>query len=252
MSLYGLIFDVDGTLIDSMNDQFLWLRHCVTDLYSKKFPFTNYSHVFVEKYNAAVKKEGLPGIYALFGIDYDAEKNNLWTYFKEWKKNTNISLIPGIKDAVTEIYERSRPRKGKCKGLRIALNTTNAWEGFERTIRKEGILNCFDIVLTKSELPEDVNGVKVNLVKPHPYSIELALDLLGTDPEETLHVGDSVVDVRASKNLRRKNPDNSKKALTAAVTWGFEAKEDLEKEKPDFLITEPKQLVQLIEELDGF
>ena len=56
-------------------------------------------------------------------------------------------------------------------------------------------------------------------------------------PEETIYVGDSEVDVEAAANAGIK---------CASVTWGFRDKEDLEKINPLYIADNVQELYELI------
>lgn len=62
----------------------------------------------------------------------------------------------------------------------------------------------------------------------------------GIRPEETIYVGDETRDIEAA---RKTNIE------IIAVSWGYNSKQLLEKQKPDFLIDKPRQLVDILEGL---
>lgn len=253
--LYGLILDSDGTVMDSKINQFEWLEYCVTKLYKKPFPYKDCDEKFLKDYNGYYHARGLTGIYELFNINYDKDKDFLWEHFNAWKQKNPPQIVEGMKEAISEIYERSRPRPGKVKGLRISLNTTNKWPSFEKQFYDSGLINCFDMILTRDDIPEVIDEEgheKPLLLKPHVYSIEWALDLVGVNPDEALHVGDTLHDIIACRTLRRKNPDIKREVKVVAVTWGFETKKNLTSAKPYRVVDDPKQLVKIVERLGGF
>ncbi len=70
--------------------------------------------------------------------------------------------------------------------------------------------------------------------KPDPSSAREVLEKLDTAAEDTLYIGDSGVDMQTAKNA----------GLTAAgVTWGFRDRETLLQNGADFLIEQPAQLL---------
>ncbi|MBM3200551.1 HAD family hydrolase [Candidatus Woesearchaeota archaeon] len=251
--LYGLIFDSDGTILDSVSSSFEWLKHCVVDLYKKPFPYENCSEQFLKDYNSSHRTKGLNGIYEIFGIDYDQEKDFLWENFNAWRADNPAKIIKGMDEAIFKIYDKSRPKPGKPRGLRMLLNTSNMWPSFEIQLRESGLIRCFDTIITRDNLPGVIDGDNLRpLVKPNTYSIEWALDLLGVDHEEALHVGDTLEDIEACRNLRRKDVNTEREVKVVAVTWGFETKENLANAKPYKIINNPKQLVKIVEQLGGF
>ena len=73
--------------------------------------------------------------------------------------------------------------------------------------------------------------------KPNPDAVNAALRELESKKEESLYVGDSEVDLATAKNAGM---------ACVCVTWGFRDKDVLEKLQPDFLIDEPKDLLNII------
>ncbi|MDP2907235.1 MAG: HAD hydrolase-like protein [Nanoarchaeota archaeon] len=252
--LYGLIFDSDGTILDSKPNQFEWLKHCVIDLYNKEFQYKKCSGEFLNDYNKAHRVNGLVGVYEMLGINYEKDKDLLWEHFNTWRRGNPPPIIKGMKETILEIYRRSRPKPGKSCGLRFLLNTSNRWPSFEKQLDESGLIKCFDTILTRDDIPEaiDAEGNSKPLVKPNTYSIELALDLLGISPEEALHVGDTLEDITSCRSLKRKDPDVEKEVKVVSVTWGFETKENLASAKPYKIINNPKQLIKIVEQLGGF
>lgn len=250
--LYGLIFDSDGTIMDSKVSSFEWLRYCVGSLYKKNFPYADCSETFLKDYNKS-HHGGLVGLYNLFGIDYEKDADFLWEHFNDWKTKNPAPMIKGMKEVVLEIYERSRSKPGKAKGLRICLNTTNVWPSFEKPFKESGLIKCFDTIITGADVESNgKDGKKYLLLKPSTYTIEWALDILGVEPEEALHVGDTIEDIICCKGLRRKDPNIEREVKVVSVTWGFETRKNLVSAKPYKIIDDPKQLVKIVEKLGGF
>lgn len=69
--------------------------------------------------------------------------------------------------------------------------------------------------------------------KPYPDSLFRAMNELGVTPEATLYVGDSEVDIAAAHNAGIK---------CASVTWGFRKKDFLLKHGADYIIETTEEL----------
>lgn len=74
-------------------------------------------------------------------------------------------------------------------------------------------------------------------VKPDPQIVEELVSLSAVDKETVLYVGDSEVDVQTAKNAKVK---------VCAVTWGFRSCEELLSFSPDFVISHPKELLDIV------
>ncbi len=73
--------------------------------------------------------------------------------------------------------------------------------------------------------------------KPDPASCLELLTLLGGTPENTVYIGDSGVDMQTAKNA----------GLTAiGVTWGFRSRAVLQQNGVDYLVDTPAQLTRLL------
>lgn len=73
--------------------------------------------------------------------------------------------------------------------------------------------------------------------KPDPTLLHKLMDRLGATKEDTLFVGDSNVDIRTAKNG----------GLTGCgVLWGFRSREELEAAGADVIVSTPQELLDLI------
>ena len=79
-------------------------------------------------------------------------------------------------------------------------------------------------------------------VKPDPALLHRLMDRMGADPENTLFVGDSNVDIQTAKNGSLPG---------CGVLWGFRTQAELEEADADFLVSDPEQLYALITAKNG-
>ena len=117
--------------------------------------------------------------------------------------------------------------KLKRKGVRLVVYSNKADE-FSRAIVDHYFPETFELVRGK------VEGVPV---KPDPAGIGALLELLKADPETTLFVGDSNVDIQTGHNggLR-----------SCGVTWGFRSRASLEEAGADILADTMEELERAI------
>ncbi len=82
-----------------------------------------------------------------------------------------------------------------------------------------------------------INGEDIGQLKPHPAGLQEAMKLMGTKPEKTLHVGDSVgFDIRGAKNAGMMN---------AWLKWWWKKnKYDIE---PDYTFSNFEEFMGLLE-----
>jgi phosphoglycolate phosphatase len=90
-----------------------------------------------------------------------------------------VSVIPGSIDTLDSL---------RRAGIRLAIFTGSSGESFP-PLRAAGILDRFEVIIT---------GDDVDAGKPDPEGIRLCLDKLGLTPQDVAYVGDSCIDVTAS------------------------------------------------------
>ena len=74
--------------------------------------------------------------------------------------------------------------------------------------------------------------------KPDPTSCRMVMQQLGVQPEQVLYVGDSGTDIQTAKNAG---------LYAVGVTWGFRSKEVLLKYGADVLVHRPEQILQILD-----
>ncbi len=133
------------------------------------------------------------------------------------------------------------------------MNRTHPYEGIVsmlETLKKEGVTigvlsNKYDTAAKAliehyfGDLVSITYGERSNIPrKPDPTSVLELLDELGGSKETTLYIGDSATDMQTAVNA----------GLTAiGVTWGFRSAEELRDSGADALVNEPGDLLPLFE-----
>ena len=74
--------------------------------------------------------------------------------------------------------------------------------------------------------------------RPSPEPLLYICKELNLNPSETLMIGDTELDIQCGKNADAK---------TCGVLYGYRMKSQLEKEKPDFLISSIDELKKILE-----
>jgi pyrophosphatase PpaX len=73
--------------------------------------------------------------------------------------------------------------------------------------------------------------------KPHPEPLLKALEKFDALPHEAIYVGDSIHDIAAGRAAQ---------IATAAAAWGPFPRTELEELKPDYLLDEPRELLNFL------
>jgi pyrophosphatase PpaX len=207
-----VLFDLDGTLIDSGAIIVASMRHAATTVLGLEIPD--------EQLKAAV---GGPGLIAQMRALDEARVDELVDAYRAHNEPLHADLEPcrGIEDALRLLSDDGR-RMGIVTAKRLM------------TVRL-----AFDVLPELEQFFEVVVGADdTERHKPHPDPIFAALDRLGARPEDTVYVGDSPFDVAAAKAA----------GVTAvAVGWGgIHSTERLEQEGPDALVHTAEELLGVV------
>ena len=176
MRIRGAIFDVDGTLLDSM---FIWDTIGETYLRSIGYqPKENLNETFknMSLHQAARYYQTEYGVTLSIDEIMDGVNAMLERYYR-----FEVPLKPGV----AELLERLRQ-----DGVRRCIATATDRHLVEAALDRCGILSCFGEIFTCNEVGHG---------KDEPDIFEEALRFLGTRREETLVFDDALYAVRTAK-----------------------------------------------------
>lgn len=208
-----VLFDLDGTLIDSRELILASYRHTMAVHLASVPPD-----------EAWLRTMGTPLAAQLrdFARDEEQATAMLATY-REHNARVHDRLVRSF-GGVTETLGWLRER-----GFRLAVVTSKLGDSAERGLRACGLSSgWFDALVTASdEVPH----------KPDAAPVRLALDRMDESPAGALFVGDSVWDLRAGRAAG---------VRTAAALWGPFDRRTLEAERPDHLLERVEELRGLL------
>jgi phosphoglycolate phosphatase len=210
-----VIFDLDGTLlntIDDLADAANWV--CMTNgwpthsLAEYKHMVGNGIPTLCERFSPAEARTPaqLAGTLAQFSARYAAHKED---------KTKPYAGIPEMLNALSREGVKTAVFSNKADSLARAIINRYFGAG---------------INVTRGSLPGVAN-------KPAPDGIYPLLKTLGADPETTLYVGDSDVDVETAHNAG---------LVCCGAVWGFRGREELEAAGADYLAEDAGALTQLV------
>lgn len=176
MKIKGAVFDVDGTLIDSM---YTW-RHR-GELYLKKL-----------------------GINAREGLQYDVRRLGFLESPKMIKAEYNLNqsveeILDGMMQVVRDFYVNEATLKEgtvefldelKKNGVRMCIATATDFDMVVPGLKRCGIYDYFENVFT-------CGGLKTN--KTMPFIFEHAMESIGTTKEDTVIFEDALYAVKTAK-----------------------------------------------------
>ncbi len=168
--LKGLIFDMDGTLVDNLAYHFM-----AFDAYAKREGFTLVEPVTL-KINGMHSNDIFPMILgeevvAEYGLDrLNREKEEVYRDIYR----PHIKPIAGLIELL---------REAKKAGVKCAIGSSGCRENVEMIIEELGIVDLID---------GSISGSDVTHGKPHPEIFTKAHELLGLKAEECIVVEDAV------------------------------------------------------------
>jgi phosphoglycolate phosphatase len=207
----GLIFDLDGTLVDSLDGIAASLNWALAQSYLPGHPresvrkmIGNGARVLVERAVPADSAASLVDrVEAAFKVDYD----------RTWPTGT----VPyaGIPELLQTLHARGYP-------LAVLSNKPHA---FTEAIVAQVFPNVtFSVVLgQRTGIPH----------KPDPSGAFEIARLLNLPPKSCAIIGDSSMDIETARNAGM---------AAIAVTWGFQDAEWLTSHQPSRMVTTPAEL----------
>ena len=211
-----VIFDLDGTLLDTLGD----LAACVNYMLKK--------YGYSEKTEAEVRRSIGYGIKfllkSLFPADITEEElNAVVAEYKEYyclHMTEKTRVFDGVYELLGELKQR---------GINIAV-VTNKYHEAAVKIVKEYFGDSFSIIIG------DGCGYAR---KPAPDAVWAVIDRFGGEKSTSLYVGDSEADVTTARNSG---------VDCMCVSWGLRERSQLEKLKPEYLIDTPDEFLSVLDE----
>jgi phosphoglycolate phosphatase len=216
MAIKIIIFDLDGTLVDSSVDICHAINYAIEG--------TGIKPVNVER-TIQLIGEGISRLFEklLSAEKSDADRHVLAERFMEhYNKHLtdNTPLYPGVKDILEAL-----------SGFRKVIITNKRHDASAKILDTLGIAKYFDFIVGSDSTPGK---------KPSPIPIQFVLEKFSIKPEDAVIIGDSNFDVDAGKAAGIK---------TIAVTYGYRPVEALQ--EADFIVNSMPQVVPIIKLLMG-
>lgn len=197
-----IIFDLDGTIIDSKETIYLATVEAFV-LYGSPVSIPK------ERFNGMIGKHFVD-IFSELNLHVEDFEEFLSIYKSLYFKYIGSSIVyPGV----FEIMEYL-----KQKGVKVALITTKS---HDQTIK---IMDYFNLSKYFDNISGRINGMPI---KPEAEPLLQICNELGVPPKKSIIVGDTELDIRCGKNAL---------AATCAVTYGYRDISFLKNENPDFII----------------
>ena len=213
-----LIFDLDGTLVDTLPGIASALRHVMTELECEKLGCQMPSDEFV-RMNIGGGAKNL--LQKAFGDKSDLLLPKALPFYSAYYAQNaaaDSSLYPGVAETLAYF----------AKKFRMAVFTAKARAATLLVLESFDILKYFDVVVTSDD---------VQKLKPDPEGAEKILAAIGESPSKAMMVGDTHADVAAAKNAG---------IVSCAVTYGYGAERILHENLYDCVVDRFESLREIV------
>ena len=209
-----IIFDLDGTLLDTLDDLTTAVNYALR------------KHYLPKRSKDEVRQFLGNGMERLIELSVPKGKKtkNFKTILQDFKAYYLVNAItktapyPGIMDMLNTL---------KQKGFKLAIVSNKGYQAVS-FLREYFFNETIDVAIGEKE------GIRK---KPFPDTVYEALSVLNEEKQNAYYVGDSEVDILTAKNAGMQ---------CLSVSWGFRTKEELQFYDSDLIFDNPTDLLNYI------
>ena len=179
-AIRAIIFDMDGTLIDSIDVYHAILKDVMECL---GMELTSSREILFESLSQGKRLSDI-----IFPPDLENRRRIVEQFnalaidaFKETFLRGKVELIDGVSRVLDEL---------KGRGFSLAIVTSSMTEVVVPFLKGRNLYSYLNCVLGRTEVPQ---------LKPSPEPLLKCMEILSVEPRETIYVGDSAVDIQAGK-----------------------------------------------------
>ena len=205
---HTLVFDFDGTIADTLGETRLIFNQLAPDYGIRQVEEHELDHLRHLTLKQLLTHLRIPKrrVPALISRGTGMMRGNI----------TRLKMIDGMAEVIVELRRHARS---------LGILTSNATANVDLFLQIHGLRENFDFISSTSKLTGKAK---------HLRAIRKTFSLRH---EEMLYVGDELRDVKASQKAG---------IPIAAVTWGFNSREALAAEKPNYLFDQPADFLRLL------
>jgi pyrophosphatase PpaX len=215
---FSLLFDLDGTLVDSIELIRQSFRHACQAVLPLPHPSED----------AWLMGVGTPLRTQMRAIaNDDAQTDCLIDAYREFQIHNHDILMreyAGVRQALASLNENRHP---------MAIVTSKAVEGARRALELTGLSAYMRAVIGCDSCERH---------KPDPEPVHRALEALDTEPSRAMFIGDSPHDIASG---------NAAGVISVGVLWGPFSRDALERAGAAHLVERPAELPLLVQRLQS-
>lgn len=213
-----IIFDLDGTLLNTIGDLALGCDHMLAMRGLKGHSYEEYCS-FVGNGIMRLVERALPEELRSEEYVKAARKDFIDYYIEHIDQKSHP--YEGITELVAELQAR---------GAKLAVASNKFQAGTEKLIHK--FFPDIDFV----EICGNREGVPL---KPDTALVDFILEKAGVERSKVAMVGDSGVDIQTARGAG---------ITSVGVSWGFRSREELEANRADYIVSSAEELLKVLEE----
>ena len=217
MPFSHVIFDLDGTLLNTLEDLAAAGNHLCASHGWPTYPTDRYRYKVGNGQPKLIERL-MPAEFVGDGAMFERALAEFRAYYDKHKQD-HTAPYPGIPEMLDAL---------RAAGVTLAVLTNKDHTAAAPLVKSYFGADRFALVQGR---------VDVFPPKPAAPITHHVLEQLGADPATTLYVGDSNVDVQCGHNADLR---------AAGVSWGFRGRAELESEGADFIADTPAQLVDIV------
>ncbi|MBN1128324.1 MAG: HAD family hydrolase [Chitinispirillaceae bacterium] len=220
MTVRAIIFDLDGTLLNTLGDIAFSMNAALATFGAQPLQLEQYRRMVGQGLDMLARL-ALPA-----GRRDDATVTQCVAamravYADRWAHSTRP--YPGIIETLDALKKR---------GIVLAVNSNKLHDFTLKMATHFFGPSLFHTIIGGGKFP----------YKPDPAAALHIANAMGSNPGDLLYVGDSDIDLQTAKNARM---------CPVGVTWGFRTREELQKNGAMVLIDHPEELLHLIDRLNS-
>ncbi|WP_067727118.1 pyrophosphatase PpaX [Oceanobacillus damuensis] len=208
MSIRTILFDLDGTLIDT------------NELINASFQhtFDHYNLTFTQE--EILEFNGPPLVETFQKID-PLKADRMISTYREHNLAEHDNYVTAFPDVVETVKQL------QTNHIKLGIVTTKMSPTVKMGLKLTGLESYFDTIVALDDVTHP---------KPHPEPVLKAMLALDADPKTTLMVGDNYHDIESGKNAG---------IQTAGVAWSLKGKERLLKYNPTYMLEKMSDLLKI-------
>jgi len=216
-----IIFDLDGTLIDSALDLAIAVNYMLETLNRDSFDEAIIRGWVGNGAQTLVKRALVGQREVNQDLDEVLLNNALKIFLDYYAKNLAVKtkMYAGVEFTLKELYNN---------GFRLAIVTNKPYNFVEPILNQLNILNLFEIF---------IGGDSLDTKKPDPAPLKYVATKLDVDIHNCIMVGDSKNDILAAHACDMHN---------IAVTYGYNYGEDIAIYKPTFKVDNFSDILEIL------